>query len=374
MAELTTDFQSLPEEYRQIIRLAQDTFKITVTPLQLLVGGWSGAVVYLVSVSSSETGHLEHCILKLDRKGKAAKSDEVTRHNTVMSKATPAFARDHIAELAFAHVEHEGAIGIFYTIAGQSLLRYRPLSSYERQSQLKTIFAQTNTVLLSGWNSQATFEQAVPPQKILEKWLGFRLDPGGKIERFLQETRHIHPDTAGFLISGHVFPNPYLYARRPEPWGQVRALDVATGFLHGDLNTNNILVRFSNDKESLEGYYLIDFALFKDQMPLFYDQRYLELSYLMQAMTQVSFPKGVSFLTAIAEADDCDPQKVSIEMSGVSEVISSARNAFAAWVQENHPSLHDDLWGQYWLGGVAVGLNYCYKSGISDEQRMVGLI
>src|SRR5215212_3124634 len=163
MAELTTDFQSLPEEYRQIIRLAQDTFKITVTPLQLLVGGWSGAVVYLVSVSSSETGHLEHCILKLDRKGKAAKSDEVTRHQSVMNNAAPEFARAHIAALVFERVEQEGAIAIFYRIAGQSLLNYRPLSNYERQNQLKTIFAQTNTVLLSEWNVNATFRQAVHP-------------------------------------------------------------------------------------------------------------------------------------------------------------------------------------------------------------------
>ncbi len=109
MPELTTDFQSLPEEYQHIIRLAQDTYNITVAPLQLLVGGWSGAVVYLVSVSSNETRRVEHCILKLDRKGKNAKSDEVIRHNAVMSKATPAFAREHIAELVFDKIEYESA-------------------------------------------------------------------------------------------------------------------------------------------------------------------------------------------------------------------------------------------------------------------------
>ncbi len=61
-------------------------------------------------------------------------------------------------------------------------------------------------------------------------------------------------------------------------------------------------------------------------------------------------------------------------MSGVSEVIVSARNAFAAWVTENHPSLHDDLWGQYWLAGVAAGLAYCHKAGQPDEGRLAGLI
>ena len=374
MPELTTDFQSLPEEYQHIIRLAQDTYNITVTPLQLLVGGWSGAVVYLVSVSYNETKRVEHCILKLDRKGKNAKSDEVTRHNTVISKSTPEFAHDHIAELVFDRVEQDGAIAIFYRIAGQSLLKYLPLSKYERQNQLKTLLIQTNTVLLNTWNGNMNFEQAVHPQKVLHTWLGFRLDTGGNTERFMQESRGVNPDIAGLLINGHVFPNPLLHARTVESWGKVRPIDIATGFIHGDLNTNNILVKFAEDKESLEGYYLIDFALFKENMPLLYDQRYLEMSYLMHGMSQVSFAKFVNFLTLLAVADAPDPHKVPIEMSGVSGVVGSARHAFAEWVEANHPSLHDDLWGQYWLAGVAAGLAYCHKAGQPDEQRLAGLI
>src|SRR6185369_2469244 len=182
MPELITDFHILPEEYQQIIRLAQSQHNITVAPLQLLVGGWSGAVVYLVSISFNETGRVEHSILKLDRKGKAAKSDEVTRHNVVISTSTPEFARAHIAELVFERVEQEGVIAIFYRIAGQSLLKYRPLSNYEQQSQLKTLFTKTNSVLLDEWNASPTFKQAVHPQKVLETWLGFRLDPGGNTE------------------------------------------------------------------------------------------------------------------------------------------------------------------------------------------------
>jgi hypothetical protein len=139
LPELATDFQSLPEEYQHLIGLAEETYEIAVAPLQLLAGGWSGAVVYLVSVSNKDTKRVEHCILKLDRKGKSAKSDEVTRHNTLIGKSTPEFARDHIAELVFDRVEHDGAIAIFYRIAGQSLLKYRPLSSYERQSQLRAM-------------------------------------------------------------------------------------------------------------------------------------------------------------------------------------------------------------------------------------------
>jgi hypothetical protein len=177
MIELTTDFQSLPEEYLLVIRQAEETHQITVAPLELLVGGWSGAVVYLVSVSNNDTRRVEHCILKLDRKNKNAASDEVTRHNAVVTKCTTEFARHHIAELAFDRVERDGVIAIFYRIAGQSLLTYRPLSHYQRQSQLRTIFAETNHVLLDEWNSAQTFEQAIHPQRVLEKWLGFRLAP-----------------------------------------------------------------------------------------------------------------------------------------------------------------------------------------------------
>ena len=100
-----------------------------------------------------------------------------------------------------------------------------------------------------------------------------------------------------------MFPNPLLYARKPEPWGKARSIDVATGFIHGDLNTNNILVKFSENKEGIEGYYLIDFALFKESMPLLYDHRYLEMSYLIHAMSQISFAKCVDFLTLMAVAD-----------------------------------------------------------------------
>ena len=374
MSELAAGFQSLSSEYQAVIRRAQDQHGISVTPLDLLVGGWSGAVVYLVSVSLDASNLVEHCILKLDRRGKSARSDEVTRHNTVISKSTPAFARDHIAELVFDRIEKEGAMAIFYRIAGQSLLSYRPLANYERQSQLQIIFSRTNHVLLNKWNVDAVFQQAVHPQTVLKKWLGFRLDPDGNVERFIQHTGRLDPDIPGFLISGHVFPNPLLYARKPEQWGKIRPMDIATGFIHGDLNTNNILVKFSEDKESLEGYYLIDLALFKENAPLLYDQRYLEMSYLLQALSQISFVKCISLLTLMAVADIPDPHKVPIETSGISAVIASARETFAVWVRENYPSLHDDLWGQYWLAGVAAGLSYCHKPGLPDEQRLAGLI
>jgi len=120
MPELVTDFQTLPPEYHAVLRLAQDTYGISVTPLQLLVEGWSGAVVCLVRPSSRATNLVEQCSLRLDRKGMSARPEEVTRCNRVLGKSPPGVARNHIAAFVCDRVEHEGAIAIFFWIAGHS--------------------------------------------------------------------------------------------------------------------------------------------------------------------------------------------------------------------------------------------------------------
>jgi predicted ATPase len=374
VSDLAVEFNDLPHDYQSVLRLAQDRYNIQVKPLQELVGGWSGAAIYLVSVSSRDSGRVEHFVLKLDHVNPKARSDETTRHSRAVSQAPADFARRHLPDIAFERVEDEGAIAIFYSIAGQSLHHYRTLSSYERQSQLETIFSVTNDVLLTEWNAELTFEQALHPQTLLERWLGFRLKPDASIERFLRDVSHVDPDTAGLLVEGQIFPNPLAYARQAERWGATRPIDVIIGFQHGDLNTNNILVQFSGDGEAIEGYYLIDFALFKEGLPLLFDLRYLEMSYLILHMSKVSTGKRFDLVTHLADADVLDPDRAPLELAGAAAVIRSARIAFDRWARQSHPSLFDDLWGQYWLAGVGAGLAYCHKYALPDEARLAGLL
>ena len=375
MSELAPSFQSLPPEYQRVLQQAQDQHQILVTPLQTLVGGWSGAMVYLVSVAyqAAAIPRVEHLILKLDRKSQKARSDEMSRHDTARSKSPAEFGRNHLATLAFERVEAEGAIAIFYSIAGQSLQAFRPLSSHNQQHQLEVIFTATNRYLLEEWNAHPAFA-TLHPQELLRKWLGFRLDPAAPIEDFIRQVCQADPDRPGFLIQGGVFPNPLWYARDLTSWGDARAMDAILGLQHGDLNTNNILVKFSSDEKKLVGYYLIDFALFKEEMPLFYDLRYLEMSYLILAMSQVSLSKAVELMLPMPEGTALDSRRAPVEMAGVSAVMSSARAVFSQWVNRHYPSLQDDLWGQYWLAGAAAGLSYCHKAGQADEQRLAGLI
>jgi predicted ATPase len=371
---LAVEFSSLPSEYQSVLSLAQERHNIKVTPLEELKGGRTGARLYLVSVSTPAAGPVKHFVLKLDHINPKARSDEGSRHSQALSQAPPDFARQHLPDLAFNPVEHDGAIAIFYAIAGQSLHHYRTLASYERQSQLETIFGATLRYLLSEWNAGLSFEQAIHPQDLLARWLTYRLKPGGNIERFLDEVFHMHPDTTGLLVQGNVYPNPWAYARAAERWGPVRPIDAIVGFQHSDLNIGNILVKFGRDEKDLAGYYLIDLALFKEGMPLLYDQRYLEMSYLMRELSRVPFPKWVDLVTRFAEEDMVDPHQVPIELAGACAVIGAGRSAFDRWVQAFYPSLSDDLWGQFWLAAVAVGLNYCNKAIIPGQERLAGLI
>jgi predicted ATPase len=374
MSELAAGFQSLPEAYQQVILLAQERYNITVTPLQALSGGYSGAMIYLVSVSFDAPQRVEHLILKLDRKSEKARTDEIRRHGDAVSRSPADFSRRHMAQMMFERVEHEGAMAIFYAVAGQSLHQYRPLSAFDRQTQLETLFVESYQHLLEDWNADHTIQQALHPQQILEQWLGFRIKPGAPIETFLAEDCAVPPDMPGFLLHGSIMPNPLAYARDPLLWEPARPLDAAVGLQHGDLNTNNILVKFDRSGEALEGFYLIDFALFKEDMPLLYDLRYLEASYLVFRPSQVALRKLTDLILRYGDVDILDPEQSPVDVAGVCAVINASRRVFERWVSDNHPSLRDDLWGQYLLAGIAAGLNFTHKAALSYDERMLGFI
>ncbi len=138
-ASLASEFDSLSADYQNVIRFAQRQHSIRVVPLQELKGGFTGAALYLVSVSSPGSGKLEHLVLKLDRP-EAGEPDELDRHKRALEQAPPDFAREHMAEVAFGRVELDGSIAIFYRIEGVTLHCYRPLVAFQHQSHVQAIF------------------------------------------------------------------------------------------------------------------------------------------------------------------------------------------------------------------------------------------
>jgi predicted ATPase len=372
-AEPSPGFGELPLEYRRLLKLAEEKHHLAVTPLEQLKGGRTGALLYLASVSGHDPQHVEHFVVKFDRVNPRSKSTEGERHRQAVKEAPAAFAAQNMASLAH-EIEHEGAIALFYTVAGQSLQHFRTLAAQESQSRLEALFTATTDHLLRRWNADAAVEQALHPRKLLQRWLGYRLKSDGEMGSFLRDVFHLAPDKEGFVIEGQVFPNPLSYGLDAARWGEARPVDVLVGFQHGDLNIGNILARFEEDSEVPAGYFLIDFALYKAQMPLLYDLCYLEMSYLVRELERASFPKWVSLVTLFSSRDIPNPRDVPVELAGACAVLNQGRKAFHRWVQESRPSLSDDLWGQLRLAAVAAGLNYCNKAALPTEERLAGLI
>jgi hypothetical protein len=80
------------------------------------------------------------------------------------------------------------------------------------------------------------------------------------------------------------------------------------------------------------------------------------------AFLRASFQKWVSLVIHFSSRDIPNPKDVPVELAGACAVINAGRKSFERWVHESHPSLSDDLWGQFWLAAVAAGLNFCNKA------------
>jgi hypothetical protein len=197
MSDSSLNLESFPSEYQRVLQNARERLDVEIILLQQLVGGWSGAVVYLVSVTSGTTGLVEHLILKLDRKRPKSSTDEISRHQLAVQESPAGFAERHIPNIAFGRVQTDEAIAIFYAIAGQSLFNFLTLSKFRQQNRLEMLFKATNDYLLVEWNAGLDFEAVEHPQALLKRWLGFRLNPGQNIEQFFKVACQLNPRTAG---------------------------------------------------------------------------------------------------------------------------------------------------------------------------------
>jgi predicted ATPase len=367
------NFSSLPVEYQAILEEIEEQHGYQLTPLQTLGGGRTGALLYLVSAAHCDSPGVQHYILKLDRKKPDRRSEEIQRHQHAQENAPDSFARNHMAQLAMTF-EHETAAALFYTIAGQSLLRYKALSNFERQDHLETLFRSIHETILKDWNQSATFQAGLHPQKLLEHWLGYRITPRGNLISFFEETLSIPPEAGSLLIGGQVYPNPLAFSRSLDLWGETRPLDTVHGFQHGDLNVANILAHIERQENRPDGLYLIDFALYKAGMPLYYDLAYLEMSYLLEALGRSTIVRWWQFVREFSVSDLLDAKAAAVELAGPAAVINAGRTAFKRWMEKNHPSLQDDLWAQYWLAAVAAGLNFANKPALQIQERKAGLL
>ena len=104
-AVLASEFDSLPTDYQNVIRLVQQQHGIRVIPLQELKGGFTGAVLFLVSVSTSGSRIVEHPVLKLDRPWPGEPDEFQSRLRSFWENLTQQIQTDNGSDAVFRLAE-----------------------------------------------------------------------------------------------------------------------------------------------------------------------------------------------------------------------------------------------------------------------------
>ncbi|MCI5127686.1 MAG: hypothetical protein D3907_04120, partial [Candidatus Electrothrix sp. AUS3] len=239
----------------------------------------------------------------------------------------------------------------------------------------KEILKLLSQGILYYWNKDYTYSALCRPADILKNWLGYRIigESGGRIPSFLEDICKLTLKDFSFSFLGNWYPNPYAYSIRSDLWPSDHKIKSIQGKGHGDLHGYNVLVKITGKHDY--PYYLIDFALYEEQVYLFYDHAYLELSQLLHDRGTTSFQRWLQIIDAItgknsSEVNDTDAYPDDV---GLLQIVNTMRNATALWIKSKEPNRLDHIKGQTILARVAAGLNFVNKE-MDNRQRQLSLL
>ena len=348
----------------------------TITLLRELVGGKTNATVQVVDIVATKHAIEEaknpdflsgQFILKIDQRAKKWSNEptEAERH----MKATEwdksgHFSKKHIPKLRHAF-EVNNMLLMLYEIAGFSRLRlcgYQHLGVGVHASCCGLV----STSLLNELNADYSTDSAVSARRLLDDWLGYRLD---RIEgKRLYDFAAAHTlDKPAFAESGRIYLNPIWVCSS----NAIVADKTCTRFLglqHGDLHTGNLL--FDRADPQRNPFWVIDWALSRE-CPLFFDQAYFELSLLLRELSGKPLERLASLLeTADSEHPESEQATIPQEHMALAASMRELRRSLTLWQRVKEPNRPDPFIQQWLLARVAAGLNWTNKPLDEADRRL----
>lgn len=354
-AQNITDKQlnAFPEKWRGFLRdmIQEKGIKSLIKRRDLY--GRSGASLWVVDVQGQPFDGA--AILKVASNADAGR--EIHGHQQVLAMES---IRDRIPELPLAYSRNE-QYAMLMTVAGKSLSEVEPLarcSSADQQSHLQ----QIADLFLSSLNPRPTFPtETVPIEEILREWLGpRRCNDNGRLAELLINHFHIDPSKCSFRFGEHDYPNPFFLCMGGATH-KVHEIVPAYGRQHGDLHENNILVRGQGHDAT---QYLIDFASFEENKPIFFDHAYLELSLLLRSREGASQARWVDVLQGLIGLENSEQAVKNAKETddqGLLRSVGFIRKSVLTWIDSSYPNRREDLRSQLFLARVAAGLNFAAK-------------
>ncbi|MGI9622915.1 MAG: hypothetical protein ACR2PK_08780, partial [Acidimicrobiales bacterium] len=339
---------AFPGEFASMLPVLKREWSIDDLYLTRVLSGKSGARVIVVDIDCRDFSG--QAILKLEIPEDDVKDDQVEPelHRKAIANAAE-YAEAHIPRLVHTLKDKEQTASLL-TIAAGGLEYCSVWFHLTFDDQVETARRVSNDVLES-WNSGY---QLVPGMieapALFENWLGERLEPGvSRMDVLLTETFNVDPHEQTLLHDGDWYPNPVVFARGESPSGPpIRAV---AGNTHGDLHGHNLLTRVR--RSDVSDYFLIDLAFYEEDGFLFFDQAYLELSYLLRARADVDPGRWLEVLQAAFEGP-----ATSAEDVGVMRVVEAIRQGQQTWVADHEENRTSYMESQMILARVAAGLRF----------------
>lgn len=326
-----------------------------------LLSGKSGSTVLAVDIETDS--HRGLAILKL-----AAESDptELKKHEAAYADGGE-YAAHHFPKLVNAHAGSD-AMALLFSVAGQSLREVQPFARLNHSQQLEAV-SSTFLELTREWQCPHSRDGLAHPADLLQEWLQNKAQPGSRLYQLSEDHLELPAAAPAFSYFGHWLPNPVAWLNR-EMWGAAESLKTLAGRSHGDLHGDNLLVRVAPIAK--DPYYLIDFALYQPDRPLFYDHAYFEISHLLKSCGQLHPERWLSIITAL-ECHNHENGFAGDEQRAL-EVIGQLRKTVIACIEDDHSDRSDHLTQLFALARVAAGLNFSGKRIDSTYERTLAFI
>jgi hypothetical protein len=307
-----------------------------------LVNGRSRAPVAIVIEKDHRKQTTRRLLLKVpvtDDTAIRLTQTEYARHRDAYDQAPDNFAKAHLTQLDGDPIRlGKGRFMTLQEIAGDDIESVEVLtvllnSMLEMSAEIpctpKKFAEMCGTVfdgVLQPWNGRPrTAGQAFTVAEFLGLHIQDQLEPGGRLHSWSMEHR-----TNRIEIAGERRPlvNPFALARGAL-FGDHRIVRGLVGRTHGDLHTDNVLVRVPPAVDAGR-FHLIDLALYESDGPMTRDPAHLLLYILARRMDALSAPQQEALLEYLIAPDEAHAGRLP---GWLVEVITRMDRAFLGWLE-----------------------------------------
>jgi hypothetical protein len=335
-----------------------------------LVRGRSGAPVAVVIESDLHAGAARRLVLKVAVSPENEEPAEYTRHRAAYAEAPEEFARRHLTRPQDAPIRvGNGQWITLQSMAGDSLemtVLLNGMLKVENESltvscDSRAFAAACGTVvtsLLGEWNRKPDIAR---PGHTVAEFLRYHLDdqlePGGRLHSVSQRHRGATIELLGEELP---LPNPLALARG-EYFGDQKIVRTIIGRSHGDLHTDNVLMRV-RPRLFPDEFTLIDLAKYEKAAPLTQDPVHFLLYVIARRMDKVA--DTAHLLEYLLDPASIDPALVPEWLRLISEHVDAAVDD---WL--NSSNLQPEWRAQRLLSLVGCGLLFLGRTSTRAEDR-----